>query len=182
MISLACLLAISGLSLLFALGKSGPPEVRLYLLNQTIEQGRPVADFRIVTANVRRIQIENVEKLFGDTVEVPFEFPGSARPATNFWAPGQGSILHRPFAKTAQFAVTRPEQVAAWKLRLTVLVEPPGQLDRIKLMPRAFRFHRANGRSFLMAARLTWTGFYNAKSETVESTWITNQTGVTPSE
>lgn len=142
---------------------SDAPLLQLKLVRQTVEQGKPVAYFKVLVGDRRRIQITGAEKIIGDTVDECWaEQQRLFGPNAGFWAPSQVCPTGDPAKGKTEFGVVVPTNAAVWNLRVSVIMETPNQVERIRRMPEAWRsittsFHVSKPR----AAWVVWNAFYN---------------------
>jgi hypothetical protein len=161
------------------------PLLRLNVVRLTVENGRQTGFFQVEVADRRRIEIVEVDRITGDRIEGPLDFSDvkSARVAKkvpNFWAPSQSSPMGDPKKGRTEFGVIAPTNAPVWKLRVTVHMETPSQLERFKMMPGLWWNMRQNGSSIYGATKDTWNAFYSDSNQWIESEPMTNTVPVVP--
>src|SRR5579859_4880074 len=171
--------------------KKTQPLLRLQIVKQSIEQGKPVVFFRLDGDANLRILIHGVEKVTGAALDGRYDSPVSSKDIwgpgllqawadvagqDNFWAPSQ--LSHWAFAGQ-DFGVLALTNVPIWKLRVTATMSVPSRLGAFKAMPTMWSFCRSKGRPFLQIAKTTWnmglsgyTGIF--ETNVIESDLITN--------
>src|SRR5579859_7273898 len=153
--------------------KKTQPLLRLQIVKQSIEQGKPVVFFRLDGDSNLRILIHGVEKVTGAALDGRYDSPVSSK---DIWAPCQ--LSHWAFAGQ-DFGVLALTNVPIWKLRVTSTMSVPSRLGAFKAMPTMWSFCRSKGRPFLQIAKTTWnmglsgyTGIF--ETNVIESDLITN--------
>ncbi len=168
----ALLLAIFGLALastlviLFWPRQSGDPGIRLKIMRQDVERGKPVVFFQLQEAADRRFQIQNVQRLIGDMVQDPS--------GPDFWAVSQYAEIGSPNKGRRDFGVRAPTNCPEWRLRVTVTMEPASPLGRLKEMSKAWSNLRVARIPFFTSVFLIRNGFYGTDIQVIESDPITN--------
>jgi hypothetical protein len=148
--------------------------LRLRIVRRTEDQGKPVVFFRVEGANNRRLVIDDVIKVSGNTTEEPFfhDTLGVLQPAHEFWGPSQTLPIGDSNESRKEFAVLAPTTAPVWTLKVRVTM-----------------FERSHSRSFMLLARQwrtppkylfkealdLWDTFYLAGTEYLESDTITPQ-------
>jgi hypothetical protein len=157
------------------------PLLRLKIVRQTVEQGRPVVFFRVEVADHRRIQITGAEKVLGNVTERSWDEEkdsrGLPKVAKDFWAPSLGSPTGNPKIGRKQFGVQAPTNAPIWKLRVTIAMEEPDPFKRISIMPGLWKWELtipSHNKSKVRTAWEVWNAFYDIGSQTTESDPITN--------
>lgn len=199
-----CLALVGGLVLVVLSKKSDQP-LHLKIVRTGIEQGKPVVFFRLESSRGKRIAITGAQKIVGDSNKAPlasvhfyaFYSPlvpssfaissnkavAALRISNHFWAPSQQWPMGDPAWAAQDIGVLAPTNVPCWKFRVIVETETISQLGRLQDIPRTFGHLRANGTPLLTAIRkawnLVWDGFYEGKSQILESDPITNDLPLT---
>jgi len=151
---------------------SNDPLLRLKIVRQTVDQGKPVVFFRVERPGRKRIRIKQVDKIIGDRME-GFDPRTSTK---DFFAPSQESPVDNPMKSRKDLGVLAPTNASVWKLRVLVQKEEPNPLKRVPTMVRVWKFrHRYNLHGSVLDY---WTGFWNGftagPSQWIESDFITN--------
>jgi hypothetical protein len=154
------------------------PLLRLKIVRQTVENGKPVVLFRVEVGESRRITICGAERVTGDRVEGPLDFSemrstGLPKPVAGFWAASQSSPMYDPRKGWREFGVVAPMNAPVWKLRVRV-VKGPSRSERFKQMVGIWRITRRDGGSLYEATMESWYSFYEISSDVIESDLITN--------
>lgn len=149
------------------------PVLRLGIVKNTQEQGKPVVFFRIDVADNRRLRLEFVERIVGERIEGPLMWVSGPKPITSpgFWAPSQKSILHELTRGPVEFAVLAPTNAPVWKLRVAVDLETP---QRWKAVWRRWKSLRRFGKSVSSATSEALGTFYRDVHEVLDSELVTN--------
>lgn len=146
----------------------------LKIVGQTMENGRPIAFFRLEGAENRKIHIGKIERISGEHVE-PFDPRG--RPGQKFWAPSSPVPMGDPTnpnqART-KFGVIAPGNAPVWKLRVKVLMEPANEVGLFKQRLGLWKLLRRRGDPFFRALHNTWTIPIYSDTKMIESDLITN--------
>ena len=162
---LAVLVLAAGLGWYFWPRHNNGPLLRLKVIRQSVEQGKPVVFFEVEAIGGRRRQICNLERedYWGETIKT--------LPIQDVWKPlGLGD----PFRGQKQFGVLEPTKAGAWKLRVTVATET----ERVHGIKTLWRLLRMRGTSLFAATKQSLEAFYPNRSEVIESDFITNSVPV----
>jgi hypothetical protein len=175
--------------------------LRLKIVRQTVEEGKPVVFFRVEVAHSRRIQIRDVERVTPNKTDSPYEelgitysrptptpelafgaFSNTAslglmKPSKAFWAPSQASPLLDPSKGRREFGVLVPTKAAVWRLRVKVEIEDRRSWVRFKRSLVVWRWLRNRGISAYDATGMCWRALQLMEPQVVESELITNSSG-----
>lgn len=132
----------------------------LKLVRQRIENGTPVAYFRLAGCFGRRLQIGEIEQLTGHQVLQ--------------WADLLAVFRDPKTAGRRELRLVAPKDVQSWKLRVTVYMEPGSLVERFNLALGQWRTLRANKYSATKALKEIWTTPVYSQSQIVESNPVTN--------
>jgi hypothetical protein len=160
--------------------KKSHQQLRLKVLRRGIEQGKPVAFFRVEGAQGRRIKIIDVKTVSGNTSEGPSSgstgLLGPRVLRTNFWAGSSPMPMFDLRKARGEFGVVAPTDAPNWTLRISVVMEGSSrfEFDFLETMLRTLSGLRSMGLPLLDAARITWNGVYYAQQQAIESEPITN--------
>jgi len=147
------------------------PLLRLKVVRQIVEKGKPVVFFRVEGGGRRRVIITEVQQIVGERWQAPS------------WA-SKGPPLAGPLNGRNEFGVLCPTNPfvwkdTTWKLRASLVVEQEEQLPlkAIRVLRMVWRSYRARGlpvRSAFDMSRALWSAFYIGGQQPIESVPITN--------
>lgn len=143
--------------------------LRLIITRGGEVQGKPVAFFRVLAADGRRLQIEGYGISIGgggDSVE-------GIRLRPVIW-PHNSSVLFAPVPKRDYICVDSPTNASVWRCWVRVAWENATFMQRLRDMPRRVKSLRNYGYPFLKAIRETQTRWDDLRHEEIKSELITN--------
>jgi len=136
------------------------PKLELKLVRQTLENGGPVAYFRLQGCEGRRIQIGEIEQLSPHCIIQ--------------WADLLAVFRDPRTAGLRELRLAIPPEVPIWKLRITVHTEQPSLVERFKTARRQWQTLRSMKYSVAEILREIWSTPTFIGSRGIESGWITN--------
>jgi hypothetical protein len=154
------------------------PILRLKVMSQTVDQGKPVVFFRVEGGTNRRIALSRVSRVIVEksnswtlsTAHELDEFAGLLPPGP----------IDVPNLARKGFGVFVPTNAGIWQLSVTVEKEDLSPSDRFGKMPAAWKSMRKQGCSLYEATKGSWESFFATGLEFVESEPITNSTPGSP--
>ena len=154
--------------------QTNDPRLHLKVVRQTVEQGKPVAFFRVEGGTNRRIALSRVSRTIVEnnssctlsTAHELDEFAGLLPPGP----------IHVPSLARKGFGVFVPTNAAIWQLSVTVEKEDLSPSDRFSKMPAVWKSMRKQGCSLYEATKGSWESVFSTGLEFVESEPITNST------
>jgi len=145
--------------------------LRLVVVRQTLEQGKPVVYFRVEGPRQPKLQIAGVQRVVGDKVDEPVEHPlGLTVVNKDFWAPSQNFPIGDTRKARQEFGVVTPTNGTSWKLRVILYNRTTRWAD----IPETFTEMRTKGDSLPRAILHTFKAMHIEEGLSIESQPITN--------
>ena len=135
-------------------------KLELKIIRRTAEEGRPVAYFRVEGCEGRKIQIGEVEQLAQNRILQ--------------WADLLAVFRDPKTVGVRELRLVGPTDVPAWKVRITVHVEQPSLVERLKTARAQWQTLRSMKYPLPKILKEIWTTPTFTQSSTIESDWITN--------
>lgn len=138
--------------------------LELKIVRQTLENGKPIAYFRVVGCRGRRIQIGEIEQLAPDRILQ--------------WADLLAVFRDPNTAGRRNLRLVAPTDVPVWKLRLTVHIEQSSWVERFKTALDQWRALRGKRYTVARSLKEIWRTPVFSESRSVQSDWITNSVAI----
>jgi len=196
---LGLLVLMGGFLFLLWPHKTTKPLLRLKIVRQTKENGRPVVFFRVQATDHRRIVLDRIERVIGERAEVlateSFFSDGHTfyvgieriplvrgQPSITshglllfpgFWPPSTPNPVGDLKQGRKTFGVLGPTNARVWKLRVQACVEM-ATLQRFNQIRMGWMDNWRKGKPCFKAAWEAWNTFYGIRFQEVDSDFITN--------